>query len=242
MLGGTAGNEAFQGTIIRTRPEKAEGIFAFLGEESPRLPNTVNTMATRGIAGVGQALYLNGMGSELPIVQEVHGFRRTQCGCALCQVYCRHLPGALDPSDLARLYPPGSDLFAWAEEHLRALVDKSYPTLVPARREDSSCHWYFAGQCAVHEHAPYGCAFFDAHQPQAEVSRRREATVQAIRQDAAADGLYVQVWRHLRRKGLIGRPGDRAALFREMQRIRRRGAAGGQVPYSGTSGPSGPSN
>ncbi len=166
------------------------------------------------------------MKTGLPTVREEYGFRRTECGCALCQVYCRHMPGALDPSDLPRLCPPGQDLFAWAEQHLRALVDKSYPTLVPARRENSSCHWYFAGQCAVHDRAPFGCSFFDAHQPAAETARRREATVRAIREDAAANGPYVRVWRHLRRLGLVGRSADRAALFREMQKIRRRVAAG----------------
>ncbi len=180
-----------------------------------------------GIAELQRAPYANYMTNELPVVREQHGFRRTECGCALCQVYCRHLPGALDPADLARLCPPGQDLFTWAEQHLRALVDKSYPTLVPARREDSVCHWYFAGRCAVHDQAPYGCAFFDSHQPQAEVQRRREATVQAIRRDAAANGPYVRLWRHLRRKGLVGRPADRAALFREMQKRRRRDGMAG---------------
>src|SRR5207248_10556174 len=54
---------------------------------------------------------------ELPLVREAYGFARTSCRCALCQVPCRHLPGALDPSDLPRLCPPGHDLFAWAEQH-----------------------------------------------------------------------------------------------------------------------------
>lgn len=162
------------------------------------------------------------MANELPLIREAFGFRRTICGCVFCKVHCRHLPGALDPSDLARLCPPGRDLLAWAEQHLRALIHKPYPTLVPARRESGSCHWYFDGKCAVHDQAPYSCAFFDSHMPESEVAKRVAATVAAIRQDVAANGPYYQVWLHLRRKGLIGRPADRAALFRELRKIRRR--------------------
>jgi hypothetical protein len=154
--------------------------------------------------------------------REVHGFRRTACACECCQAFCRHLPGALDPSDLPRLCPPGRDVFAWAEEHLRAQTDKPYPTLVPARRTDGACHWYFDGRCAVHDVAPYSCAFFDSHMPSAEVERRVAATVRAIREDAVANGLYFRVWSHLRRKGLVAPSGDRSGLIRTVQRIRRR--------------------
>ncbi len=162
------------------------------------------------------------MGEESSTDREHHGFRRTRCACAYCQAPCRHVPGALDPADLPALCPQGHDLFAWAEGHLRALTDKSYPVLVPARCEDGACHWYFDGRCAVHDNAPYGCAFFDAHQSQPEIDRRVEATVRAIREDAAAEGPYYRLWLHLRQKGLIGRPGDRASLRRAMDEIRHR--------------------
>jgi hypothetical protein len=157
--------------------------------------------------------------SKPPVEREEHGFRRTACGCELCKVHCRHLPGALDPSDLARLCPLEHDLFTWAEQHLRALTDKPYPTLVPARQPNSHCHWYFDGQCAVHDVAPYSCAFFDSHMAEDEVTSRVAATAAAIRQDATANGFYARVWQHLCRKGLIGRPGDRGALFRELHEI-----------------------
>jgi hypothetical protein len=159
-------------------------------------------------------------------VREELGFRRTACACALCAAYCRHLPGTLNPSDLARLGPPGADLFVWSEQHLRALTDKPYPALVPARQANGHCHWHFDGRCAVHADAPFGCAFFDAHQGDAEVSRRADAAVRAIREDAAADGPYVRVWRHLRRLGLTAPPGDRDGLAEEVQAIRRRAERG----------------
>jgi len=132
------------------------------------------------------------------------------------------MPGTLDPSDLPRLCPARQDVFLWAEQHLRALTDHPYPTLVPARNDFGHCHWYFAGQCAVHEHAPYSCAFFDSHMSDAEVNRRVAATIQACRDDATANGLYYRVWQHLRGRGLIGKRGDRMTLIAEVQRMRRK--------------------
>jgi hypothetical protein len=159
--------------------------------------------------------------SELPLIREEFGFRRTECGCAACQVPCRHIPGSLAPADLARLAPPGQDLFTWAEQHLRALTDKAVPTLVPARQPDGSCHWYRGGHCLVHTAAPYGCAFFDAHQPPEEVARREAAVLRARGADRDADGVYYRVWLHLCRRGLVSPPGDRAAVRAELLRLHR---------------------
>jgi hypothetical protein len=158
---------------------------------------------------------------SVPLVREQFGFRRTVCGCEFCAAPCRHIPGSLDVADLPRLCPPDQDVFPWAEEHLRALTGLPAPTLVPARQADGSCHWLFGGKCAVHENAPYSCAFFDSHMTEAEAGRRSAATVQARREDAANGGLYYRVWLHLCRKGLIGRFGDRAALAEEVEKIRR---------------------
>lgn len=150
-----------------------------------------------------------------------HGFPRTVCGCEFCRAPCRHIPGSLDVADLPRLCPPGQDVFAWAELHLRALVDRPAPTLVPARQANGHCHWLFDGMCAVHADAPYGCAFFDTHQSDAEVERRRAATLSARRQDAADNGLYTRVWQHLCAQGLVGLPGDRAGWREDALKIQR---------------------
>jgi hypothetical protein len=160
--------------------------------------------------------------SEQQAERQVHSFRRTVCGCALCQAPCRHIPGSLDPSDLLRLCPAGKDLFTWAEQHLRALPEQPVPTLVPARGVDGACHWHFVGRCAVHDNAPYSCAFFDSHMPADEIQRRSAATVQARQKDAASRGLYYQVWQHLCRKGLTAQPGDRSALLAEAHQLLRR--------------------
>jgi hypothetical protein len=129
-------------------------------------------------------------------------------------------------ADLPRLCPAGQDVFAWAEKHLRALTDKSFPTLVPARQANGHCHWFFAGRCAVHAEAPYGCAFFDTHMTEAEAERRAAATIQARREDAARDGLYYRVWRHLIGKSLTGRSGDRTGLSADWGRIHRQAQRG----------------
>ncbi len=153
------------------------------------------------------------------VLREQHGFHRTRCGCAFCAAPCRYLPGSLAVDDLEQLCPPGQDVFVWAEEHLRALVDKPVPTLVPTRRTDGSCHWLLDGLCAVHANAPFGCAFFDTHMSNDEIERRSAASVEARRADA---GLYHKVWLYLCRRGLVGRPGDRAGLAAEWQRLRQK--------------------
>jgi hypothetical protein len=158
--------------------------------------------------------------ADLP--REQHGFRRTVCGCAFCAAPCRHLPGSLDVADLSRLCPPDQDVFAWAERHLRAVVDKPFPTLVPARGPDGGCHWHFEGQCAVHADAPYSCAFFDSHMSADEIAQRSAATIEARQADRANDGLYYRIWIHLSRRGLVAPSGDRTALAEEMRQIQRR--------------------
>jgi hypothetical protein len=154
-------------------------------------------------------------------VRRQHGFERTRCACAYCQAPCRHIPGGLDIDDLARLCPAGQDLFVWAETHLRARIDKPYPVLVPARQANGHCHWHFDGRCAVHDDAPYGCAFFDAHMPEQEVTTRYQALEQARRQDAAERGIYSQLWEHLSRKSLIDVAKNSTGLIEDLHKINR---------------------
>jgi hypothetical protein len=153
--------------------------------------------------------------------REQHGFQRTTCGCEFCRAPCRHIPGSLDVADLARLCPSDADLFSWAEEHLRAITDKSYPTLVPARQASGECHWLIGGGCGVHANAPYGCAFFDTHMSAEEADRRAAATIAARREDESQQGPYYRVWRHLIDRGLTCPSGDRAGLGQEYRRLRR---------------------
>ena len=152
--------------------------------------------------------------------REQHGFQRTQCACELCTAPCRHMPGSLDIADLLRLCPAEQDVFAWAAEHLRAITDKPFPTLVPARHSNGHCHWLYEGKCLVHENAPYSCAFFDAHMTEADIERRSAATIEARKADAATNGLYFRVWTYLAKRGLIVKSGNRTALAEEVRRLK----------------------
>jgi hypothetical protein len=129
------------------------------------------------------------------------------------------MPGTLDSSDLSRLCPAGQDVLAWAEMHLRAVTDSPLPALVPARHPWGHCHWYFEGRCAVHDNAPFGCAFFDSHMSQEEIETRAAIHAQAIRQDIGSNGLYVRTWRHLVAKGLTCRRGDRGQVDGEVHKL-----------------------
>lgn len=162
-----------------------------------------------------------------------YGVERTRCGCGLCQVFCRYVPGRLDPTDLARLGPePGQgDLYTWAEEHLRAIPDVGEPRLVPARNARGHCHWFLDGRCLVHVQAPFGCAYFDAHMDQAEVDRRSRLASEEVRRDAAVEGPYLRIWRYLCGRGLTAPSGDRDGLNAEMRLLRNaldRSGPGGQ--------------
>jgi predicted DsbA family dithiol-disulfide isomerase len=152
--------------------------------------------------------------------EDRYGFPRTRCGCDFCSAYCRHIPGRLGVFDPARLCPQGQDVFAWAEQHLQAVIDRPFPKLVPVKQANGHCHWYIDGKCTVHENAPYGCAYFDAHMSSEEVKKRSKAADQASLDDAKADGLHYRIWRHLRDRGLTRSSGDRAPLEVELLRIR----------------------
>ena len=135
------------------------------------------------------------------------GFERTVCACEQCTGYCRHVPGYLVPSDLARLryHCGGADTFdKWAGQHLLAspgaLVMRNgalarIPTLVPARRDYGACIFLSAdSSCSIHPIAPFGCAFFDSHQEGDEADRRSSRGLRAILEDWQSEGPYSALW------------------------------------------------
>jgi hypothetical protein len=150
-------------------------------------------------------------------MREEFGFKRSECACRKCQIWCEHIPGSLIPSDLERLVPPGVDPLAWAEEHLRVqttgvsfLMNPEtnhklmIVALVPAKSTNGHCHWYFDRKCTVHEASPFSCAFFDCHMAQGEKDHRSMMAVGA-RFTALKDNqsLYRRICDHLLEKGLI---------------------------------------
>jgi hypothetical protein len=168
---------------------------------------------------------------SLPLVRTEFGFRRTTCDCELCSFWCQIMPGYLVPSDLRRLCPPDVDLMTWAREHLRAsqgfiaLNKKTgervqIPSLVPAKQANGHCHWLQAdGRCAVHEIAPFGCAFLDQHMKDREAHERNVAGRLARLEDFAANGPYSQVWHVLVREGLVG-GGEYAAAEARLLKVK----------------------
>jgi hypothetical protein len=144
------------------------------------------------------------------------GFPRTRCPCAACAAPCSFIPGYLVPDDLPRLaahHGPGADPLAWAAEHLLAspgaLVARAgrafrIPTLVPARGPGGACAFLAdGGACAVHEAAPFGCAFFDSHMTAAQADRRSLAGLRAVARAWSDGGLYAEAWRGLAEAGRV---------------------------------------
>jgi hypothetical protein len=125
------------------------------------------------------------------------------------------MPGFLIPADLGRMIPLGVDPLTWAESNLLAspgaLVARGtrvfrIPTLVPAVKRNGACIHHVDGMCAIHDVAPFGCAFFDCKTRDYTLSHR------GLLQIAGADveSPYIQIWRHLRSKGLKSRPPETA--------------------------------
>src|SRR5262245_26676119 len=100
------------------------------------------------------------------------GVPRSTCDCVECVMNCRYMPGHLIPADLDRLLEGVADPGKWAEDNLLAspgalamntTTGRTFRirTLVPAVKPDGSCiHLTEDRKCAIHENAPFGCAFF----------------------------------------------------------------------------------
>jgi Fe-S-cluster containining protein len=161
------------------------------------------------------------------------GHQRTFCDCENCQLNCRTMPGYLIPADLRRMLPEEGEVFAWAEQNLLAspgaLVEKNgnrfrIPTLVPAVKADGSCINYTAeGRCAIHQIAPFGCAFFDCKSP--PLSSRdnlSKAGLTAVYKEMfqKSETLYRRIWSHLAEKGLVAQSADvlREKMRKELQK------------------------
>ena len=129
------------------------------------------------------------------------GCKRSTCACKLCRACCKKMPGALIPSDLARLIPPDTDPFAWARSHLLA---KPNGGLVLAAKADGSCHFLTSDErCSIWDKSPFGCAFFRCAPGQSdkEAARLTQLGAMAIQADHDAKGIYHQIWTMLWSEG-----------------------------------------
>ena len=154
------------------------------------------------------------------------GYQRTFCDCPECSLNCQYIPGYLLPEDLTRIAAfHGVDLnplLDWQHQDNTfhqfvledllaspgALVLKGgkpcrIPTLVPARN-NGWCKFFDGRHCIIHQVAPFGCAFFDAHQTQdlSNVISAKGLTIIAKLWEQDPTSLYCQIWNDLYRKGM----------------------------------------
>ena len=117
-------------------------------------------------------------------------FNRTSCACQSCVQCCKDQPGPLIPGDFERIAealgdPVNAWRYFWASPG--ALVQDTETgrqrwirTITP-RREHGRCVFLDdQDRCRIHAVAPFGCAYFDTHQSQAEAQRRGVYYLQLI--------------------------------------------------------------
>ena len=159
------------------------------------------------------------------------GYERTVCACIECINNCRHIPGYLIPADVGRIahHLGFTSLIEFAFKYLLASPGATVmqaghifqiPTLVPRRKADGSCVFLDENnRCRIHEVSPYGCAFFDSHQPNAEANERSSRGLQEIAKSwsiSQDNNVYTALWQLLFAAGLRAIPAHIArAMMKE---------------------------
>lgn len=156
-------------------------------------------------------------------------FARSVCACRRCSICCEHIPGTLVPSDLAAIAAKfgRTDLEAFAREWMLAgdsatirLADGRVLTLgklVPRRGADGACVFYEHGRCSIHEVAPFGCRYYDAHMTDAASNQRDYAMSSALLDDIETGGRYTRAVAELRILGKLADPASQASLKAAMR-------------------------
>lgn len=137
---------------------------------------------------------------------------RTVCGCGACAINCEFIPGYLIPADLERRHWPMDQLLASPGALVGTLDTEGnvqqyrIPTIVPARNPATRhcVHLTVERKCAIHRDAPFGCAFFDAHQTMKQSDTISRRGLEAIVRDVLANGPYWQLWQQLWESGRRG--------------------------------------
>jgi hypothetical protein len=177
---------------------------------------------------------------------EPYPFQRTVCACRLCTINCEHMPGALAPADLPQLAAHlgyGGDIDRFANECLLASDGAklamrdgrtvALPTLVPASRDGGACRFLDdAGRCTIHAVSPFGCAYIDAHMPDAEFRRRADTLYRLILKDQTDAGTYSRLCADLRARGRVAPPlkTRRYRLTKAIKQEMSRGGRASQPP------------
>ncbi len=124
-------------------------------------------------------------------------FERTVCGCDECSKFCTTQPGHLIPGDLERIAkaqgfesPASLKPLLWASPG--AVVGDAHTkkmwrieTITPRLRTQSGRCVFLKddGKCAVHDVAPFGCAYFDSHMSDEEGQQRSLYGLRLIAKD-----------------------------------------------------------
>lgn len=156
------------------------------------------------------------------------GYNRTFCDCPECSLNCKFIPGYLLPEDLTSITAfhgiTLNPVLDWQHQGAvfhqfvlqnflaspGALVLKNgktcrIPTLVPARNDSGWCKFFDGRFCTIHRVAPFGCAYFDAHQTQGLSSAisAKGLTIIAKLWEQNPTSLYRQIWKDLNKRGLM---------------------------------------
>lgn len=161
------------------------------------------------------------MTEPLPIIDPARtefGAQRTKCACFECTIHCKFQPGYLIPGDIERIHKhvaPDLTREAFAEKYLDAsrgatvmivgCGETNVPTLVPQAKEDGTCIFLGADdRCTIHEVSPFGCAFFDSHQTEADGSDLSNKAIRGLMGGTLPGTLeYNSLLQHLRQTGHI---------------------------------------
>lgn len=133
-------------------------------------------------------------------------FQRTKCACSACVDCCYRQPGPLAPGDFERiaaylnLYPEDAKKFFCASPG--ALVSENRKvrrigTITPKRFKGKCVFLDHEDRCTIHPVSPFGCAYFDVHQPK-EIADERSLYL-ALAQDS--DPVYKALRDELPYKG-----------------------------------------
>lgn len=122
-------------------------------------------------------------------------FARTTCACEPCVEPCKRQPGPLAPGDFDRIVkflaldPVIARAFFWASPGalLRSTTTGEHWQIgtVTPRFEGGRCVFLMPDdRCAIHSVAPFGCAYADSHQVDAEWQPKALWLYEAIVRDA----------------------------------------------------------
>jgi hypothetical protein len=152
-------------------------------------------------------------------------YQRTYCDCPECSLNCQYIPGYLLPEDLDKIAAfqgvTFNPLLNWQDQVFRQFIHDNFlaspgalvlkngkpgriRTLVPARGPDGHCKFFNGRLCTIHPVAPFGCAFFDAHQTQDLSSTISVKGLMIIVKlwEQEPHFLYCQIWNDLHQKGM----------------------------------------